>query len=344
MILPNSNNLPISKLAGVFNSTSATYKFYWFLGIIELVEEGKITILKKEIFAKMIANSWYTVNYFNISFGSQDLIQQANKLIKTTEQLSIDQNKYMIYETLLTSDNTITQKNLWHFDKNVPHWFLSPWFPSRSKQEIYELSKDSQHKTIYSLEKDTIRINNEWIDYLKQNAKILKNFIFWNLSLFLQVRNPNTPDIPNKLIKPASRNPLLNQRKFWNFIFDELGSIDCIYTGKRLTSSNYDVEHFIPYSFVSHDQIWNLIPGDKSFNIRKSNKLPLLDKYFSPFYNLQKIAFEIYTAKKPKEKLLQEYLYITPDFERGISEEKFFDVINPLITIAHNNGFEFLSE
>ena len=50
MILPNSNNLPISKLAGVFNSTSATYKFYWFLGIIELVEEGKITILKKEIF------------------------------------------------------------------------------------------------------------------------------------------------------------------------------------------------------------------------------------------------------------------------------------------------------
>ena len=191
----------------------------------------------------MIANSWYTVNYFNISFGSQDLIQQANKLIKTTEQLSIDQNKYLIYETLLTSDNTITQKNLWHFDKNLPHWFLSPWFPSRSKQEIYELSKDSQHKTIYSLEKDTIRINNEWIDYLKQNAKILKNFIFWNLSLFLQVRNPNTPDIPNKLIKPASRNPLLNQRKFWNFIFDELGSIDCIYTGKRLTSSNYDVEH-----------------------------------------------------------------------------------------------------
>jgi hypothetical protein len=42
MILPNSNNLPISKLAGVFNSTSATYKFYWFLGIIELVEEGKL--------------------------------------------------------------------------------------------------------------------------------------------------------------------------------------------------------------------------------------------------------------------------------------------------------------
>nr|WP_238383860.1 HNH endonuclease domain-containing protein [Olivibacter domesticus] len=32
------------------------------------------------------------------------------------------------------------------------------------------------------------------------------------------------------------------------------------------------MERFIPYSFVSHDQIWNLIPSNNSFNISKSNK------------------------------------------------------------------------
>jgi hypothetical protein len=44
-------------------STWATYKFYWFFSILELVG-GNATIPKKEkIFSRMISNSWYTVNY-----------------------------------------------------------------------------------------------------------------------------------------------------------------------------------------------------------------------------------------------------------------------------------------
>ena len=45
MNLPISNNLPINKLASVFGSTSATYKFYWLIALIELVEEGNIEIV-----------------------------------------------------------------------------------------------------------------------------------------------------------------------------------------------------------------------------------------------------------------------------------------------------------
>lgn len=44
MNLPHSQNLPIHKLSSVFNSTSATYKFYWLIALIELVEEGTIEI------------------------------------------------------------------------------------------------------------------------------------------------------------------------------------------------------------------------------------------------------------------------------------------------------------
>ena len=50
MQLPQSHNLPIQKLASVFNSTSATYKFYWLIALIELVEEGNIEISKRKIF------------------------------------------------------------------------------------------------------------------------------------------------------------------------------------------------------------------------------------------------------------------------------------------------------
>jgi beta-lactamase class A len=68
MHLPQTNLLPDHKLASVYNSTSATYKFYWLLAIMELVEEGQLKLDKRQLFARMISNSWYTVNYFHVSF------------------------------------------------------------------------------------------------------------------------------------------------------------------------------------------------------------------------------------------------------------------------------------
>jgi len=93
MNLPSSNNLPINKLASVFGSTSATYKFYWLIALIELVEEGHIEIPKRKIFSRMISNSWYTINYFHISFGKQDNLQIAVERILREEKLTIDEKK-----------------------------------------------------------------------------------------------------------------------------------------------------------------------------------------------------------------------------------------------------------
>jgi hypothetical protein len=172
---------------------------------------------------------------------------------------------------------------------------------------------------------------------------VLKDFCYWNLVIFLQAKNPSVPDIASKLIKPAVRNSLIKQRtQFWDIVIKELGAITCIYTGEKLTVGNYAVEHFIPYSFVSHDLIWNLIPANKSFNSSKSDKLPSLEKYFKPFYTLQKTAVEIVKHKNPKNKLLEDYLTILPDLDENFSFEKFKERIQPLITIASNNGFEFL--
>jgi HNH endonuclease len=339
--LPNSKNLPIGILAGCFGNTVATYKFYWFLSLIEAVENGKTTIDKKEIFIKMIANAWYTINYFKVSFGKTDKFEDVIKTIKEIENLDIDLERNAIEKRLLNSSLNETEKLLKHFDKNVPHWFLSRWFPSKTEKEIYELSQQFDNQCLYALHKDKIEINPDWINYLKQNSGILKAFCFWHLSLFLQVRNPNVPDIPNKLIKSAKRGSLNNQRKhFWNIVFEELNEIECIYTGNKLTIDKYAVEHFIPYSFVSHDLIWNLIPADTSFNSSKSNKLPQLKKHFDGFYKLQEIGFEI-VKKHPSSKLIfEDYLMLFPN--QIWDKTRLEDTIQPLITIAHNNGFEYL--
>jgi hypothetical protein len=344
MSLPFSSELPVNLLAACFNKTSATYKFYWLISIIQLIEEGKINIPKVELFSRMISNAWYTVNYFHVSFGKQDLIQDAIKSVKEIENIFIDENQKSVFEKLSSTKNQNTLKKIWHFDKNVPHWFLSPWFPGKNKADIYNASQSFSEKCLYALHSNTIEINPEWRNYLIANAKLLKDFCYWNLSLFLQLKNPNVPDIPNKLIKPAVRSNLNEQRtKYWDMVLRELGYVKCIYTGEKLVVGNYAVEHFIPYNFVSHDLIWNLIPSNKRFNSVKSDKLPIIDKYFDGFYTLQERAVEIIKDKNPDNKFLQEYLTIFPDMEKSFSKEKFKEIIQPLITIASNNGFEFLT-
>ncbi len=130
MQLPHSFGLPVNHLAASFNKTTATYKYYWLLSILQEVEYGNLNISKRSLFARMMSNAWYTINYFHVSFGKADIIQDTIKAINEIEKIPIDEKQEIIYNKLLISSNKKTQNLLWHFNKYVPHRFLSPWFPS----------------------------------------------------------------------------------------------------------------------------------------------------------------------------------------------------------------------
>lgn len=339
-----SRSLGIEKLVAVFNSTTATYKFYWLISIVELVEKGQMEIPLTHLYARMISNSWFTINYFHVSFGKADQLQELVKQILQLEpHLSMHSSKEEITQALESSPNKSTHSLLKHLGRNVPHWFLSSWFPKQPQKEIIVRSQSFEQDCLYALCQVRISINPIWLDFLKQNAKLIKDFCYWNLSLYLQARNPNVPDIPNKLIKDAARNGLSQQTNlYWKLVFQELGSIDCIYTGKRLSfeNRNYSIDHFVPYSFVSHDLIWNLYPIDKSENSRKSNYLPNIKTHFDAFYQLQNQAFEIVKVQSPQNRFLEDYLPISPSLN-SLSKDALLNTLQPLITIANNNGFQF---
>ena len=343
-IQSNASPLGIDKLVSVFKSTTATYKFYWLISIVELVEQGVTEIPLNRIYARMISNSWFTINYFHVSFGKADQLQEMVKQILIWEpQLSVSSSKDEINHALELSSNKSTQGLLKLLGRNVPHWFLSSWFPKQKQSEIIARSQIFDQDCLYALFRNHIVINPIWLEFLKQNAKLIKDFCFWNLSLYLQARNPNVPDIPNKLIKDAVRNGLGQQTNhYWKLVFQELGAIDCIYTGKRLSieNKNFSIDHFVPYSFVSHDLIWNLYPIDKSENSRKSNYLPNINTHFDPFYELQNQAFEIVKSKDPQNRFLEDYLPISPNLI-SLPRVDLLNTVQPLITIAQNNGFQY---
>lgn len=341
MDLPCHENLPIHLLSTCFNNTSATYKFYWFLAVINRLEQGEAIIKKRDIFAEMMAHAWYTVNYFKVSFGKQDRLQEEISRLRETEGLTIDADQREIFKRLTMSSSKLTERGLRYFNGEVPHRFLSPWFRAADVKTVYVASQRFDNECLYALFDEHIEINPAWVDYLRLHSGILKHFCYWNLAVFLQSKNPNVPDIPSKLLKSPIRKGLTGQRKFWDIVIHELGSVDCIYTNKRLVVGDYAVEHFLPYAFVSHDLMWNLIPADRLFNCSKNDKLPPLERYFDPYFNLQKLALAIIQDKAPKNKFLEDYLTIIPDLSH-FSNHRILEQLQPLVTIAKNNGFEIL--
>jgi len=121
MNLPEDFEVDTGRLSGCFKHTSATYKFYWMLALLSEVEQGKERIEKKALFARMVSEAWYTVNYFKVSFGANDHLQQAIEKLKDLESLPVDASPETVHRRLLGSKKAKTQRVLRHFDINVPH-------------------------------------------------------------------------------------------------------------------------------------------------------------------------------------------------------------------------------
>lgn len=352
MNLPQYHNLPTDKLACVFNDTTATYKFYWFVSILDLfVVRGKEKINIWEIIAEMIANAWYPIHYFHLSFGKMDSLDKQVRLLHEETNIPIDKSKDEVANELLNHPDQKKMKKLMRvFTNNVPFRFLRPWIDTSDDKVVAKSSESFQNDCLYSLTKEyndwIVTINPLWHDYLRKNYTILKDFTFWNLVNFVQSRNPNVPNISNKLFKPIGRNPLSKQRGYWNKVINAQHGIHCIYTDKLLQVGNYDLDHFIPWSFVAHDQIWNLLPADSSINSSKSNKLPDLDTYLSRLAEEHQKAVTIIYNLNQNDKLLEDYCAIIerPYDLIGMGKDNLIKVFSktfsPLYQIASNMSFE----
>ena len=346
MLLPDNKTLNISTLSQVFDNTTATYKFYWFVGLLDiLVRERKTKISFWEIIATMISESWYPIHYFKISFGKSDSLFEYSQKIQRDLQIPIDADKNKIRNQLLDNLEE-TKKYLRIFTKNVPFRFLSPWIKYTYDNDVVEKSKTFENNCLYAINDEEITINDNWKDYLIENYAVLLDFTFWNLTDFLQKRNPNVPNLPSKLVKPLQRESLTKQRKFWDTYIESVGKINCIYTGKEIFAKKYDLDHFVPWSFVSHNLLWNLLPADASINSSKSNNLPPLEKYLKPFSTLQQGALKVLYRQNPSNAVFEDYLTVYDSVSElvKLNATDFYNVFKkqfaPMVQIAENMGFK----
>lgn len=115
-----------------------------------------------------------------------------------------------------------------------------------------------------------------------------------------------------------------------------------IYT-KEVITATFSIDHFLPWSFVAHDQIWNLSPVLPRTNSAKGNAFPDIEAYLPALADLHWIVIRDF-AKHPAEQneyasaFRAEFKTLQNDGP-GILFQRFLDLMSPQIQIARNYGF-----
>lgn len=184
------SNSDINKLWHVFDRKATSYKYFWFLSILQFYKENKqSSIPYKSILAKMIANAWQYVYKEDRKFPQADQIPIYLDIILARFKLDYSSDEKTVEgQILYYYERSHLDRMLLPLLKNVPYRFLSPWFPFTSNEDVIAKSNKKDSKSLYSLQDDHITINPIWCDYLIENYDKIEAFIEKELRSYLKFK------------------------------------------------------------------------------------------------------------------------------------------------------------
>lgn len=362
MNLPYSEDLPIGKLSRIFDNTSECYKFFWYQAILNQVMDEQYTMRFEDLIDEMISNAWYMVTEYHLNLGPSDTLEKCVILMQERSSLQTNEKKQRILRWLRESDDPDIKKHKKTLINMVPYRLLAPFtelheksggWKSRKSDLIARLNEYSEALYYFGEYRglDTeLTIRPEWAEYFRQNEQIIEGWLEYKLIEYLQKRNPSVPGIIDKLRPPEERK-LEAVKKFYRAVIG-LHPIRDIYTGEKLAEeSDLSIDHFIPWSYVAHDELWNLNPTERSVNSSKGNNLPKWDRYFKLLgqqeYEMNQLiwindtvhrSFESCAQKNLNDIRIRESLY-RRDISESEFKQKLEEIIRPEYNAAKRCGF-----
>ena len=370
------NTLDIEGFSKMMNSPSYCYKFYWLEAIVQLISANKTEAAYDEIINKMISNAWYPVLEYHIHlsgiYGKDIIKDNLERTVLRLQELSQLANNASDIEIINKLHEFSEDKELRFYKKeltkNVPYKALSG-FANRGSEKInldssagrlrayYNKLSQSEILLPYTFNDDkglkrVITFNDGWIQMIRDNTVNILGWIQLEKVKWLQNNNPEVPGLVYKLA-PADEKmrKLTNARKLWDAVLEVKPIVD-VFKNEPIDAENYDLDHFIPWSFVMNDELWNLMPMDSSWNSKKNNKLPKWDLFFDQFADNQFDLYEL-LYEKPGIYKLYEACYrdnlhsIWANRElycKGNSKEEFHKILGknmrPVYDSARRQGYE----
>ncbi|MGR3764091.1 HNH endonuclease [Rossellomorea sp. NS-SX7] len=124
------------------------------------------------------------------------------------------------------------------------------------------------HKT------ERLKFNPAVHSFMLNYQRLITNLTNYHMAAMIEQLN-DIPSINYLLGKVESIAKRSSLRPFENILLSHF-TARCFYCNKALTGQKREthVDHFIPWSFVQSDHIWNLVLACKKCNSSKSDKLP----------------------------------------------------------------------
>ena len=315
-----TNNLNTESFARMLKDPSQCYKFYWLEAILTLMETTEGELSFNAIINEMICAAWYSVVNYHLHLGptirgkSENYLEHAIRILESDPLLKKPTVKSDLLEAIQRNNDALrNDKN--GLSQNVPYRLLSSfltelggssrlWYQHR--QFIGYLQQvDEKIPLPYTIVDGTglekkVRINLHWRQLILDNYPVIRSWIQLKKVRFLQDRNPGVPGIIYKLEEhSANARKLNNARALWKTVSDVSSvPIRDIYTGKMLENNQFDLDHFIPWSYITNDELWNLTPMDGRLNSSKSNKLPEWTAYFQALAENQYFLYQMIFSKE----------------------------------------------
>lgn len=322
--LKYKNDLNIDSFIHMLDDTTECYKFYWLDALLKLFSLGKTEIFFDDLINQMIADAWYSVVEYHLHLGPKNasgkiMNSLERAVIKLSQLTNIpnDADRDTIILAVKENDRELHGEKD-QLTKNVPYRMLSPFMHEvkgndriwdQKKRLIAYIEQLNKKECIpYQITdgaglKKRVVINEEWQDFFMDNFVTISGWIEVKKVRYLQGRNPGVPGIIYKLVPENNKQRKLRYvRNLWNTIIETKPVYD-IYSEKLLGLNDFDIDHFVPWSFVANDELWNLLPMDSSLNSSKSNNLPQW-KYFELFAKNQ---YMMYESAKSSEKIMDKF-------------------------------------
>ena len=362
MQLPYSDELNIEYLGRLFDNTSECYKFFWFKAIVtKVTEEHKIEMSYEELVDEMIADAWYMVTEYHLNLGPSDTLENLVKYIKAQyPNLKSCEEKPVILDFLKNTDDREIIGMKRKLTYNVPYRLQAPFMDALKGSEwntsesnlIEKINREKRLMYYFSALNGLstrIRVDNDWAEYIVKNQDIIRGWLEYKMIIYLQKRNPSVPGIADKLCPPHERK-LDKVKKYWKLILT-IEPVHEIYNGQLLTENDISIDHFVPWSYVAHDEMWNLSPTTRRINSAKSNNLPDWDIYFGRLahqeFQSYRLIWKYDEVHREFDKCAKEH--INSDdvryrvYRKGLDFDEFAgelrSVILPVYQSARNCGF-----
>ena len=367
------NLLDIQSFSLMLKDPSYCYKFYWLGAIVHLISRNVTETCFDEIIDEMICNAWYSVREFHIHLSGlggdgsvRDGLERAILRLSELSDLPANASRVEIRNEIQRHNKELYQakEQLTHM---VPYRALAGFFSNAGEVVNWgSVRWLTTYAEAFSREKTTlpyifgtssklkreVRFHPAWVQMIQDNTVSILGWIQYEKVKWLQNNNPEVPGLVYKLAPMDERMRKLGRvRKLWQGIM-QCQPIRDVFTGEEIIEREYDIDHFVPWSFVMNDELWNLMPMDSSLNSSKSNRLPKWDPFFYNFAGSQFLMYRLIQESPAIHKLYEgcwrdnlHSIWAGQELYRpGNTKEEFYRILEnnmlPVYESARRQGYE----